>query len=99
MSSFCLPEIQLEILITESFTKHCCINLSLIGDFSGSLGDIEDYIAGVDCLPNRDVVDYKVSKEGEWLFLVDSNCCVMNGRNCLQSKFTFIGPQGASAVD
>lgn len=90
-----------DTLLYQSFS-YCKDELFYIcGDFNGRCGDLEDYIAGVDCIPERDVVDYTVNKEGERLcdFLIDSNCCIMNGRNSLKNNFTFVGSQGASVVD
>ena len=90
-----------DTLLYQSFS-HCNDELFYIcGDFSGRCGDLEDYIAGVDCIPDRDVIDYTINKEGERLCdcLIDSNCCIMNGRNCLENNFTFVGTQGASVVD
>ena len=73
----------------------------ICGDFNGRCGNLEDYIAGIDHIPERDVIDYTINKEGERLcdFLVDSNCCIMNGRNCKENNFTFVSTQGASVVD
>ena len=90
-----------DTLLYQSFS-YCNDELFYIcGDFNGCCGDLEDYVAGVDCIPERDVVDYTINKEEERLcdFLVDSNCCIMNGRNCLENNFTYIGTQGASVVD
>ena len=90
-----------DTLLYQSFS-HCNDELFYIcGDFNGRCGDLEDYIAGVDCIPDRDVIDFTINKEGERLcdFLIDSNCCIMNGRNCLENNFTFVGTQGASVVD
>ena len=90
-----------DTLLYQSFS-HCNDKLLYIcGDFNVRFGDLEDYIAGVDCIPERDVIDYTINKEGERLcdFLIDSNCCIMNGRNCLENNFTFVGTQGASVVD
>ena len=37
----------------------------LCGDFSSRCGDLEDFIAGVDSIPDRNVIDYTINKEGE----------------------------------
>ena len=73
----------------------------ICGDFNGRVGDLEDYIPGVDILPERNVVDFHVNKEGERLcdFLIDTDCCILNGRNCAKNDYTFIGSQGSSVVD
>lgn len=73
----------------------------ICGDFNGRTGDQEDFIPGVDNLPDRNVVDFQINKEGESLcdFLTDTNCCILNGRNCVKNDYTFVGPQGCSVVD
>ena len=47
------------------------------------------------------MVDFHVNKEGERLcdFLIDTDCCILNGRNCAKNDYTFIGSQGSSVVD
>lgn len=47
------------------------------------------------------MVDHHLNKEGERLcdFLIDTDCCFLNGRNTLKNNFIFIGPQGSSVVD
>jgi hypothetical protein len=32
-------------------------------------------------------------------FMIDSNCCMLNGRDNINNDFTFVGPQGSSVVD
>ena len=73
----------------------------LCGDFNGRCGDLEDFIAGVDSIPDRNVVDYTINKECERFceFLIDSNCCMTNGRNCQNNDFTFISTSGSSVID
>ena len=74
---------------------------SMSGDFNSRCGNLEDYIAGVDLIPERDVVDFTVNKDGErfYEFLIDSNCCIMNGRNYKKNDYTFISTQASSVVD
>ena len=73
----------------------------LCGDFNRRCGDLEDFIARVDSIPDRNVIDYTINKEGERFceFLIDSNCCMMNGRNCQNNDFTFISTSGSSVID
>ena len=42
------------------FCYHC-------GDFNSRCGDLEDFNAGVDSIPNPNVIDYTINKEGERL--------------------------------
>ena len=73
----------------------------ICGDFNSRCGDLEDFIAGVDSIPDQNVIDYTINKEGERFceFLIDSNCCMMNGRNCQNNDFTFISTSGSSVID
>lgn len=72
----------------------------ICGDFNARCGDLEDFIPGVDSIPERNVVDYYVNKEGESLCeFLDTNCCILNGRNFIVNDYTFVGPQGMSVVD
>ena len=73
----------------------------ICGDFNARCGNLEDYIPGVDNLPERDVIDYCINKEGETLcnFLIDTNCCILNGRNHVENGYTYVGTQGSSVVD
>ena len=68
------------------------LGITLIcGDFNSRCSDHEDFIAGVDCIPNRHVVDFKSNSYGDHLiqFLIDSNMCMLNGRNCIHNDFNF----------
>ncbi|WAR10114.1 hypothetical protein MAR_035190, partial [Mya arenaria] len=35
--------------------------VSIVGDFNIRVGNNDDYIAGVDCIPERDIIDYHIS--------------------------------------
>lgn len=50
----------------------------ICGDFNARCSNFEDFIAGVDQIPERSVVDFSSNKYGELLteFLIDSNCCI-----------------------
>lgn len=43
-----------------------------------------DFIEGVDVIQDRNVIDYSKNMYGEFLcnFLIDTNCCILNGRQC-----------------
>ena len=73
----------------------------LCGDFNSRCGDMDDYIAGVDKVPERNVIDFKRNAYGELLceYLMNSNCCILNGRKCVKNNYTFISPLGSSVVD
>lgn len=73
----------------------------LCGDFNARLGDRLDYIAGVDEIPDRDVIDLGRNAYGESFadFLVNINCCVLNGRNMRSNDFTSVSSRGLAVVD
>ena len=73
----------------------------ICGDFNGRLGELEDFIPGVDSIPERSVVDFHINSEGERLceFLINTDCCILNGRKSIKNDYTFVGPQGSSVVD
>ena len=55
-------------------------------------------------LPDRNIVDFTKNIYGEFLckFSVDSNCCVLNGRQCENDNdncFTFVSTCGNTDVD
>ena len=56
----------------------------ICGDFNGRVGSL-DFIPGIETSTERNVVDYRVNKEGNRLcdFLIDS--CILNGRNTLKN--------------
>ena len=74
---------------------------TICGDFNARCSNVEDFIAGVDDIPERNVSDFISNKYGELLceFLIDTSCCLLNGRNHIGNNFTCIRPQGASVVD
>lgn len=73
----------------------------LCGDFNARVSNLDDYIQGIDNIKDRNVVDYKCNKYGELLcdFLINTNCCILNGRNYKNNDYTFVNTQGMSVVD
>jgi len=73
----------------------------ICGDLNSRCGENEDFIAGVDSIPHRHVVDFKSNAYGDHLiqFLIDSNMCMLNGRNFVQNDFTSVSTKGCSVVD
>ena len=73
----------------------------LCGDFNSRIGDMDDFITGVDVLTERDVIDYTMNSYGEIFceFLLNANCCVLNGRNYYHNDFTYVSTKGSSVVD
>lgn len=73
----------------------------ICGDFNARCGDDEDFIVGIDELPERSVLDFKRNSYGVKLidFLISSNSCILNGRNSTTNNFTSFNTAGASVVD
>ena len=73
----------------------------ICGDFNSRCANKTDYIEGVDDLPERAVVDFKDNAYGDVFinFLVNGNCCILNGRNHVNNDFTCISIRGKSVVD
>ena len=73
----------------------------ICGDFNSRCGDNDDFIAGVDNICARNIVDFKTNYYGSILleFLINSNLCLLNGRNFKHNDFTSISTKGTSVVD
>ena len=72
----------------------------LCGDWNSRCADFQDSIQGVDTLPKRNVVDFQHNSYGGSFcyFLIDVNCCIVNGRNMLNNDYTFISTRGCNVV-
>ena len=73
----------------------------LCGDLNSRCGDSDDFIAGVDVIQQRTVVDYTTNTYGELLidFLINCNFCILNGRNEVRKDFTSVSTKGCAVVD
>ena len=88
-------------ILTSIYEYQSIGTIYVCGDFNSRIGDSQDFIEGIDVVPNRDVVETTFNDYGAVLleFLINSNFCVLNGRNYLKNDFTCIRPQGCSVVD
>lgn len=75
--------------------------VTVFGDFNARVGDQEDFIAGVDTIPMRNIVDYGKNQYCELFidFLISTNMCILNGRNSKNNNFTSVSTKGCSVVD
>ena len=66
------------------------------GVFNSRCGDMVDFVEGINDLNHRDIVDLSVNKYGHLLieFLLNSNVCILNGRNSNLNGFTCITSVG-----
>ena len=75
----------------------------ICGDFNSRSGENADYIAGVDEVTDRDVVDFTCNFYGDIFidFLVNANYILrmLNGRNFIHNDFTSVSSKGSAVVD
>ena len=75
--------------------------ITIFGDFNARIGDQEDFIAGVDTLPQRDVKDFSKNQYCDVFvdFLISTNMCILNGRNFKVNNFASVSSKGSAVVD
>ena len=77
--------------------------MCLCGDVNARMGELQDFIEGVDDIPLRNCIDISCNEYGELFHshLNASNMCVLNGRtgDNRQNGFTCISTKGKSVVD
>ena len=79
-----------------------CDNIVFTGDLNSRIGMEHDYIAGVDDVCNRHVLDKNKNSHGSALidFLIDSKMCICNGRFDPElDNWTCSKRNGTSVVD
>ncbi len=72
------------------------------GDLNARIGDLKDYVEGVDHLIERESIDKIINGHGRSFidFLQESKSCVLNGRFCMENdNYTFLSTNGKSVVD
>ena len=72
----------------------------LCGDYNSRCSNLDDNIPGVDRVVERDTVDCMLNKYGVFFcdFLINSNYCILNGRNFISTNFIYIDPNGSSLI-
>ena len=86
------------------YTYHDCDAIFLMGDINARIADMVDFDESVDNVKSRcNNVDVKINSHGRSFveFLLDSKCCVLNGRVTpdTSNKFTYHSVRGLSSVD
>ena len=74
----------------------------ICGDLNARIGPCEDFVNGIDNLPQRHFIDEHVNQHGRCLldFLHESQFCVVNGRtDPVNNDFTSVTTRGTSVVD
>ena len=98
----------IKLMPTITFITPCAKSLSIktlvlykCGDFNARCGDSSDFIKGIDNLPLRSVIAYSHNAYSEMFidFLINVNCCIVNGRNSVHNDLTFVSPLSCSVVD
>jgi len=90
-----------DTLLTNIYISESDGPMFICGDFNSRIGDLDDFICGVDDLPEREIIDFSSNSYGDKLleFLVESNMCVLNGRNTSKNDYTSISTKGCAVVD
>ena len=73
----------------------------ICGNFNSRCGLNDDFIVGIDDIPERNVIDFTSNAYDNILieFLINSNMCMLNGRNCINKDFTSVSTKGLAVVD
>ncbi|CAC5360691.1 unnamed protein product [Mytilus coruscus] len=91
----------METLMTHIYTIPQGNLFYLCDDFNSRCSDLSDLVEGIDCLPEHDIVDFQTNGYGNIFcdFLIDVDCCILNGRKTITNDFTFVSTHGFSVVD
>ena len=75
--------------------------VAIFGDFNTRIGENLDYFAGVDTIPERDILDFQTNQYCDTFinYLISTNLCILNGRNYKNNDFTSVLHRGAAVVD
>jgi len=75
--------------------------IGICGDLNSRCGNNDDFIAGIDNIVHRDVVDFASNSCGYILiqFLIDSSMCMLNGRNFVHNDYTSVSTKECAVVD
>jgi hypothetical protein len=90
-----------DALLSNIYEFQDCGTIFVCGDFNSRTGNLSDFIEGVDEVPERTIVDATNNEYGSVMidFLINTNYCMLNGRNCINNDFTCVRTQGMSVVD
>ena len=88
-------------MLSYMYQYYNCDAVYMCGDLNSKLGKSPDFIPGIDELTHRKVIDCATNSHGKALqeFLLDSKCCVLNGRVTPQcDNYNFIEPSRGKSV-
>ena len=89
-------------LTSEMYRQHDIDLNIIVGDFNARIGNLKDYIEEIDNIQPRIIQDKVINQHGTSFveFLLESNCCILNGRFGKESaNFTSISTKGTAVVD
>lgn len=89
-----------DCLLTDIYAFQNDGMIYVCGDFNSRCGGLDDFIAGVDNIPPRNIIDFTTNFYGELFvdFLINTNMCMLNGRGS-SNNFTSVSVKGSSVVD
>ena len=79
-----------------------CDMVFFVGDVNARVGNLTDYIDGIDDVPSRKFLDLQKNSHGDAFIdlLLESKMCVLNGRITADlDNFTSVSTKGSSVVD
>ena len=90
-----------DTILTGVYNFQSIGKLFICGDLNSRCGAEDDFIVGVDDIVQRNIIDYKTNNYEHILieFLINSNMCILNGRNTVTNDFTSVSSKGTSVVD
>ena len=87
-------------LLLQTYVTSKWDNFVIMGDFNARVGDLKDSL-DIDSLHDRQTIDHTVNGQGKDLinFLIESKCCMVNGRLGDGNDYTLENNRGRSVVD
>ena len=90
-----------DTLMSQIYEYQSVGQVTIFGDFNTRIGENLNYIAGVDTIPERDIIDFQTNQYCDTFinFLISTNLCILNGRSYKNNDFTSVSHRGAAVVD
>ena len=85
-----------DTLMSQIYEYQSVGQVTVFGDFNTRIGENLDYIAGVDTIPERDIIDFQTNQNCDTFInvLISTNLCILNGRNYKNNDFTNVSSSG-----
>ena len=90
-----------DVLLMQVYTYQEIGSFFICGGMNSRMGDMDDFIEGVDNIVDRHIIDSKRNNYGKLLqqFLFSTETCILNGRNSLSNDYTSVSEKGLAVVD